>query len=235
MTAILRTHSIASVIKFNKTIVDSQSYKDVFSIILDYIKCYLKVNSNNTIDFKKDLLYGSNVLFGGNKLNGNDEGNVMTDLIKNSFGKINRRATIYEAMVQLMQDCVTTLKVPNMFAEQFESIGDVLIPFFFKEEYPDKYRMYPSSWIDSEYIYKALGKKPKKKNEQPTATTTTTPTTTPTPTTPTTPESPTEPESPTAPPVAPAPAPAPAPTARTARTTGNNGNNDSSKTNKTLL
>lgn len=219
MTAILRTHSIASVIKFNRTIVDSQSYKDVFSIILDYIKCYLKVNSNNTIDFKKDLLYGSNVLFGGNKLNGNDEGNVMTDLIKNSFGKINRRATIYEAMVQLMQDCVTTLKVPNMFAEQFESIGDVLIPFFFKEEYPDKYRMYPSSWIDSEYINKALGKKPKKKNDKPT-TTPPPPTTT----TPTTPENPTT--TPTTTPVAPA-----APATRAARTTGNN----APKTNKTLL
>jgi hypothetical protein len=48
----------------------------------------------------------------------------------------------------MLQDCVTTLKVPKQFSDGYESIGDLLIPFFFKEEYPDRYAVYPSFWID---------------------------------------------------------------------------------------
>lgn len=152
MTAILKTHSIASVIRFNNNIVSATSYKSVFRIILDYIKCYMKINSNVTCDFKKDLLYKSNVLCGGVRFNGNDLDVDMSHLVRNTFGKIKRNASIYQAMDWLLKDCVTALKVPKSFGDSFQSIGDVLIPFFFKEEYPDKYKLYPSFWIDGDLL-----------------------------------------------------------------------------------
>lgn len=161
MTAILKSHSIASVIRFNNNIVQAASYKDVFGIILNYIKCYLKINSNVTCDFKKDLLYKSDVLCGGVKFNGNDADVNMSHLVKNTFGKISRNASIYEAMDQLLKDCITALKVPKSFSDGFQSIGDVLIPFFFKEQYPDRYKIYPSFWIDGD----VFGLSSRKNNE----------------------------------------------------------------------
>lgn len=175
MTAVLKTHSIASVIRFNPNIVECINYKDVFKIILNYIKCYLKTNSNNTADFRKDLLYGPGVHLGGNKNNGYDNDASMNSLIKNSFGKISRNATILQALQQLLQDCVTTLKVPKKFSEGYESIGDLLIPFFFKEEYPDRYAVYPSFWLDEEAFGKVDNKKKKTDAKPQTQTTQTEP------------------------------------------------------------
>jgi hypothetical protein len=49
-------------------------------------------------------------------------------------------------MQQLLADCCTTLKNPKKFSDNYMTIGDVLIPFFFKEEYPDPEFLYPSLW-----------------------------------------------------------------------------------------
>lgn len=181
MTSILNSHSIASVIRFNTEITKAQSYKRVFEIIMNYIKCHLKINLNDAAHFYKDLLYRQAVLCGGNEYNGYDSGNDMSQLVNASFGKINRNATIREALYQLLKDCVTTLKTPKSFAEAFESIGDVLVPFFFKEEYPDRCFLYPSMWIDSHVVASQTSQAAK-----PAEGSTTTPTTPATPTTPTT-------------------------------------------------
>jgi hypothetical protein len=53
MTNILNSHSIASVIRFNTEITKAQSYKRVFDIILDYIRCHLKINMNDSAHFFK--------------------------------------------------------------------------------------------------------------------------------------------------------------------------------------
>lgn len=147
MTSILQSHSIASVIKFHRDITKAKSYKVVFKTILQYIKEYLKVNTNNKFEFKKDLLYDENVKCLGTAYNGNDvSGNDMSKLIQASFNKMSRNATIYQAMQQLLADCCTTLKNPKKFSDNYMTIGDVLIPFFFKEEYPDPEFLYPSLW-----------------------------------------------------------------------------------------
>ena len=45
-----------------------------------------------------------------------------------------------------MRDCVTSIKLPSDVINQFENIGDVLIPFFFKEEYADRDGFYNTIW-----------------------------------------------------------------------------------------
>ena len=35
---------------------------------------------------------------------------------------------------------------PARFDEKYQNIGNVLIPFYFKEEYPDRYFFYPNLW-----------------------------------------------------------------------------------------
>lgn len=152
MTSVMKSHTIASVIKFNQSITSASSYKQVFSIILQYIKNYLRINTNVTSQFRKDLLYNDGVLLKGHPANGYDRQGDMSSLVKHSFAKMNRNATIYEAFDILTKDCCTSLKVPKKFSEGYESIGDVLMPFYFKEEYPDEKGIYHLTWIDTEVI-----------------------------------------------------------------------------------
>lgn len=146
ITSILKTHSIASVIKFHRQLPSSGSYKKAFEIILDYVKSYIKVNTNNKYQLKKDLLYDEETKCLGNTKDGYDKYASMEELVKASFQKIPRDATILEALGVLTKDCCTTLKAPKSFSDRFATIGDVLIPFFFKEEYPDPLFIYPTIW-----------------------------------------------------------------------------------------
>ena len=148
ITSILKTHSIASVIRFNKGIVNASSYKKVFEIILDYVKQCIRINTNDKFEFKKDILYGVNTKCKGKVLNGYDGDAKLESLISDSFAKIHRDASIYDAVQQMLKDCCTSLKTPAGFNEMYENIGDVLIPFYFKEEYADKHNFYNSMWFD---------------------------------------------------------------------------------------
>jgi hypothetical protein len=56
------------------------------------------------------------------------------------------------------------LKAPKDFTDEYMNIGNVLIPFFFKEELPDLHFLYPSLWAD----YEAS----EQKQQKPAATTT---------------------------------------------------------------
>lgn len=150
VTSILKRHSIASVIKRNKSLTSSTSYKEVFQEIMEYVRDYIKVNTNNKYQYNKPLLFKHDTKCIGFAKNGNDEGNDMSELVKASFKKISKNASIYQALDVLLRDCCTTLKTPASFKERYMNIGDVLIPFFFKEEYPDPQFLYTSMWSNEE-------------------------------------------------------------------------------------
>ena len=145
MTYILNTHSIASFIKFQgKQVTKCKSYKLLFQKILNYVKRHIKINTNNMYQFKKDLLFGENTLLKDSGFNSGDVGSPMngydadvdySKLITYSFGKISRNATISQAMNVFLSDAVTSMKLSQSLTKIFSKVGDVLIPFFFKEEY----------------------------------------------------------------------------------------------------
>lgn len=144
ITSIFEQHSFASVIQYNTDIRTSTSYKQLFKYIFSYVKDHIKTNFNNTYELKKELLFDETFTFVNQKISGNDEGVDMMELIKDTFGKIKRDSTIQEALKIIYQDCCTTLKTPDKFSDVYQKIGDVLIPFFFKEEYPDPSFLYTS-------------------------------------------------------------------------------------------
>lgn len=176
ITSVMKNHSIASVIKFYPKLNSSPSYKKVFEIIIDYIKEHIKTNTTTfektiiqkkTVDkdgqekiekqlgfkqkpyeLKKDIYFGENVKSRGDCKNGNDIGAKLDTLVRESFSKIKRNASIYEAMQILLQDACTSLKSPDSFKKMYGEIGDVLIPFYLKEEYPDRLDFYNSIWYD---------------------------------------------------------------------------------------
>lgn len=150
ITSVLSSHSIASFIKHEGLDVTStKNYKLLFEKIINYVKRYLKINTNNYWEFKKDVFYGQNTRFDGyKKLNGFDGDLDLGTLVTASFNKIDKNASIYEALQILLKDCVTSIKMSDEIKEMFEEIGDVLIPFFFKEEYADGNLIYSSLWND---------------------------------------------------------------------------------------
>lgn len=155
MTAICYNHSIATVIKLTKSeIVKRTSYKEVFKDILDYIKSHLKVNMLGKYDYRKDLYFTDEMKLQEKfrKKNQDDEdsgGNEdMSQLIKASFAKMAQDATIMDAIHILQRDCGRVLKTPIKFSSVNQTAGDLIIPFYFKEEYQSLVPYYYQTWYE---------------------------------------------------------------------------------------
>lgn len=152
ITSILSSHSIASFIKFEgQDVTKCRSYKQLFEKIINYVKRFIRINTDNYWEYKKDVLYGESTYFDGyKKINGFDADLDLGELITASFNKIGRDASIYEALQVFLRDCVTSIKMTDEMRAVFEEIGDVLIPFFFKEEYADVNAVYYSLWNEGD-------------------------------------------------------------------------------------
>lgn len=160
ITSVLKEHSIASVIKKFNNISQEKSYKIVFGNILQYVRDFLRISTNDKYGFYKELVYDEKTKLGNGVYNGNDENTDMSELVSQSFSKLDNNASIYDAMQQLLKDCCTSMKSPAAFKNKYTSIGDVLIPFFFKEEYTDVCGFYNSLWgSESESAYKSATKR----------------------------------------------------------------------------
>lgn len=154
ITSILQSHSIASFIKFEGTeVTKARNYKYLFSKIINYVKRFVKINTDNYFEFKKDVIFDERTVFNGaDKLNGYDADLDLGLLIEASFNKIDRNASIWEALQVFLKDCVTSIKMSQAMKNSFENIGDVLIPFFFKEEYADRDAIYYNLWNQGDDI-----------------------------------------------------------------------------------
>ena len=145
ITSIFEQHNFASVIQYDSRIVSSSNYKEFMGYIFTYAKDHIATNFNNLYHLKKELLFGQDFKFLDQKLSGYDDGIDLNILIKDgTIGKIKRDSTIKQALDVIFQDCCTSLKTPERFKNEYQTIGDVLIPFFFKEEYPDPSFLYTS-------------------------------------------------------------------------------------------
>lgn len=155
ITAILRSHSVASFIKLTgESVTSCDNYKQLFNNIIDYVKRFIKINFDNTLEFKKDVFFGETTMYKGKeKLNGYDKDLTLggeKSLIRCSFNKINKNASIWEAMNVFLTDCVTSIKMTEELKQAFQDVGNVLIPFFFKEEYSDLRGVYNNYWREPE-------------------------------------------------------------------------------------
>ena len=146
LTNILKTHSYGNLVMLYPSIWEITNYKDFFNIVLDYCKEFIKINCNDKYDYHKDILYTSDMTLGGGIYNGNDVDSDFSKLVQNSLMQLRCEDTIYEAMLQMLKDCCTTLKTPSSFSKNNDVVGDLLIPFFFKEEYGDRWGFYYELW-----------------------------------------------------------------------------------------
>lgn len=145
MTSVCMNHNISTLIKLSQgTITKRGSYKEVFEDILNYIKEHIAVNMLNKYSFRKDLYFSDTMALDGEvdtEIDSTEaeayqaENYDMSELIKASFQKMPEDATILDAINILRQDCGRLLRTPKNFIMGNQSAGDLIIPFFFKEEY----------------------------------------------------------------------------------------------------
>lgn len=126
LQGIAQSHSIASVLKMQGSLTRKTNYKDVFSSIISYLLRFVRTNLDDGVEFKKDILFSRERL-----------DTDYQSLIEYSFKKLDPTATILEAMETLLRDCGTAIKASKGFLEKYNDIGNVIVPFFVREEYPD--------------------------------------------------------------------------------------------------
>lgn len=81
ITNILKTHSYGNLVHCFPDIHLVTNYKDFFVMILEYVKRYAKINSNDEYELLKDVLYTSDMTIGGGVYNGNDMENDLSYLV----------------------------------------------------------------------------------------------------------------------------------------------------------
>ena len=156
MTSVCMNHNIATLIKLtNGTITKRGSYKEVFEDILNFIKEHINVNMLKKYSFRKDLYFTDSMVLDGSIDVDADttdaeayqaENFDMTELINASFQRMADDATILDAIRILQQDCGRILKTPSSFSLNNQTAGDLIIPFFFKEEYQYYVPHYTMLW-----------------------------------------------------------------------------------------
>lgn len=126
-TYIAQQHSMATVIKFDPNISKKSSYREVFAVILDYFKRFIKVNYNGLYTIKKDLHFSSD-----------KEGSAdVKALVEHSFKKMDPTCTVYEGLNILLRDCCSPIRSTRNFKAEFNDFDYMLVPMFFKEEFGD--------------------------------------------------------------------------------------------------
>lgn len=128
LTAEAKKHSIATLLKFDTTLKSSKTFPEAFKKIVTYLTEIMKGNAGDK------LVYGKEIKFADNKFILNTDQN---SLIEPIFDEIDPDASIYDLITQLQKDACVEIKMDTTLTSDLEMIGNVLIPVFFKEEYPD--------------------------------------------------------------------------------------------------
>lgn len=137
LSAIMKQHSIASVIKMNKDIVRASSYKEVCAIILMYLKRYIYVNNSIEVKLGKMIRYIN-------------ESSDMSSCVENTFARMPKDTSIYDALLLIQKEGGTAIQAPDDFKETFAYPADVCMPFFFRDEFSDPMDIYMTLWENTD-------------------------------------------------------------------------------------
>lgn len=132
-TYIAMQHSMASILKYDPSISKKTSYREVFRVIMDYFKRFVTVNYNGLYSVKKDILFPTD--------NRGASANTSA-LVENSFRKMDPTCTILEGLEILLRDAGSPIRSSKGFKDRFNDFDYMLVPVFYREEYPDLYGIY---------------------------------------------------------------------------------------------
>lgn len=125
ISAEAKKHSIGSLMKFDNSLKKSNSFPEAFKKIYDYLCANISKNSGDKIKYGKEIKF--NIYKNANQ----------NSLLEPIFDDLSPDTSIYDALVELSKYACVDLEIDKNLTNDFEMIGNVLMPVFFKEEYPD--------------------------------------------------------------------------------------------------
>lgn len=132
------THQFASLLKFDTSFKEATSYPDAFKRLITYVLDLIKLNGKNTFEYRKEFKFF------------NDYDTDDNSLLKLTWDKIDEATNLYDVLNIMTRDACVAMKPEGGLIGNFESIGDVRIPVFCRQEVTDFGGSYYSKYAENE-------------------------------------------------------------------------------------
>lgn len=131
LTATAKRTSLGAFLKLTPEFKQMQSFPMAFEAVLNYLKRVIYYNNDEKMEYSKGLKFN----------------NYKVDCRENSIieiilHKLDNDNSIYDLLTEMTKFSCIAIKPDTDITSNFEMIGDVLIPMFCKEEYPDMQNFY---------------------------------------------------------------------------------------------
>ena len=137
LTAEAKKHNLGSLLKFDPTIKQSQTFMELFTKIFDYLTGIISKNAGGKITYGKKI-----------KMNTYKSASNQNSLIEPIFDDLTPGASIFELLTETYKSACVDITIDTKLTNDFEMIGNVLMPLFFKEEYPDVLNYYYNLFLE---------------------------------------------------------------------------------------
>lgn len=131
LTAYAKRSSIATLIKLNPNFKESKSFPEAYSTVFEFLK--VLINSES----EEDVVYDKIIKFNNYSVECAEQ-----PLIENIVERVPQDASVYDLLMEMAKDACIAITPDAAIMNNFETIGDVMIPLFFKEEYTDMENAY---------------------------------------------------------------------------------------------
>lgn len=129
-TAEAKRHSVGTLIKYDPELRQSKTFPEIFKKIFDYINGIIELNMNNAFKYGKELKF--------NNYLPSDESSIIECVIDT----IEPHNSIYDLLVALCRDACVEIWPDDKLITDFEMMGKMMVPMFFREEFSDMLNYY---------------------------------------------------------------------------------------------
>lgn len=138
LTSYAKRSSIAALFKLNPDFKQIDSFPKAFEAVFEYLKAIVNGNSEDKLTFDKEI-----------KFNNYEVETAEQPLIENIIERLPQDASVYDLLQEMSKDACIAIKPDSTITDNFEMIGDVMVPLFFREEYTDMQNVYYTAYKES--------------------------------------------------------------------------------------
>lgn len=134
LTATAKRTSVGTFLKFYPEFKSTKSFVEAFNIIIQYLKTIIERNNQDKHTYEKETKFTKTVT---------PNENSIIEVIVDSM---EQDSSLFELLQALSNDSCIAITPNEAITGNFEMIGDILIPMFCREEYPDASSYYYSAY-----------------------------------------------------------------------------------------
>lgn len=139
ITSTAKKTSMATFLKENPSFRETKNFPDAFNSVLEYIKGIISFNNGGRFEYNKGL-----------KFNKYTSASDVNSIIEPIVDELELDATLYDLLIALTKYGCIDIKPDGALIGQLETIGDVLVPLFCREEYSDIQNYYYSRYSEED-------------------------------------------------------------------------------------